>query len=250
MGELNYILNQGEKGSISFMGDSSLNSSRLIYGESAKLFASILKNKLSKGEKYSLLDLGSFKGELLKSLLKLLKGFKFSTIAVDLNEQALKENTAAEKKFVSNLDNLPFKDKSIDVVIMRYVLQWNTPQKQKDIILEIKRVTKKLAIIQHVGADNEFTVIHKSVINKIFAGEVKALKRSQEGMFFSSSNEIEDLMRELKINFEKVDELKINGLSDTAIEKYNLNKEDSKKVKDLLKRGDYLIRTTWVLNFD
>ncbi len=95
------------------------------------------------GEKSS----GVFKGELLGNILDKLPDYKFHTIAVDINGEALKENLSAQEKIISTLDKIPLKDKSIDVVFCRYVLAWNNPKKQQEILKEITRIVSGFAII-------------------------------------------------------------------------------------------------------
>ena len=83
---------QGLNAGFLFHGKSAKKPVKLIYAESADLFAGLITNRLEKGE-YSLLDLGSHKGEFLEDLKSRLNGYSFETVAVDVNESDLKENT-------------------------------------------------------------------------------------------------------------------------------------------------------------
>jgi ubiquinone/menaquinone biosynthesis C-methylase UbiE len=241
------LKNQGEKASEVFKGESNSLTIKQLYEESAEYFADIIKSKLSdKNKTYKLADLGSFKGELLGNILGKLHDYKFNTIAVDINEEALKENSFAQKKIIATLDKTTLKNKSVDIAICRYVLQWNNQQKQQEILKEISRITKGFAIIQHVGADNENSDKWRERIDDLLDGEeIPKLKRI--GHHFSSRDEIENWMQENKINFERLTERKVENVSNVFIERYNLNDEESLKTKEILGDKNYIIQTTWLI---
>lgn len=245
--EIGSLKNPGEKSSNVFKGESNSLAVRELYGESAEYFADVIKNKLSdKNKTYKLADLGSFKGELLGNVLDKLPDYKFNTIAVDINEEALKENSSVQEKIITTLDKSTLKDKSMDVVLCRYVLAWNNQKKQQKILKEIARIVKGFAIIQHAGADVGNSDGWRKKIDDLLDGEeIPKLKRV--GHYFSSRNEIEDWMKENKINFERLMERRIENLSDVFIERYNLNKKESKKTKGILGDKNYIIQTTWLV---
>jgi hypothetical protein len=56
-------------------------------------------------------------------------------------------------------------------------------------------------------------------------------------------------MEEFQIKYKTVQNRKIIGLSDIAIEKYGLDSIESKKIKELLLGRDYVLQTTWLLDF-
>jgi len=241
------LKNQGEKSSVVFRGESNSLTTKQIYEESAEYFADIIKSKLSdKNKTYKLADLGSFKGELLGNILEKLHDYKFNTIAVDINKEALKENSSAQKKIIATLDKITLEDKSVDVAICRYVLQWNNQQKQQEILKEISRITKGFAIIQHAGADNENSDKWRERIDDLLDGEENP-KLKRTSYYFSSRSEIENWMQENKINFERLMERRIEDASNIFIERYNLNDEESLKTKEILGDKNYIIQTTWLV---
>lgn len=139
-------------------------------------------------------------------------------------------------------------DKSVDVSVMRYALAWNIYEKQREVLSEVKRITKKIAVIQHQGADSLNPVELQDASSKLFDGRVGNLKR--EGFYFSTSSEVEEMMGNLDIKYVKVDERKIPGLSTLLALKYNLSDEDQKRVVEILGECDYVVSTTWILKFE
>lgn len=243
--ERNEKIDQGSNASESFRGNAESVASREVYGESAKLFSDILRSKLPEGD-YSLVDLGSFKGELLGEVLKNLPNHHFSTIAVDYNMDALKENSVANSKVQAELINIPMQPKSVDVAMMRYALQWNSSENQKLILSEINKIVKKFAIIQHAGSDDSDPQGWRSKGERIFNDpSLPELKRA--GMHFSSPAEIEEMMNDLEIKFEKVDEKRIENLSDIYCQKYKLDDKKCERVKELFDAKDFVVRTTWIM---
>lgn len=236
---------QGLNAVNSFRGEATSEASRLVYNGSATLFSNVIKTELEPN-KYILTDLGSHRGEFLEDLLNLLPEYTFETIAVDVNSCDLKENKA-DKKFISDLSKLDMNDKSVDATIIRYALSWNDLENQKNIIKEIKRITKKIAIIQHQGANSEHPEELWNASRQLFSGTVPKLKRDK--FFFSTPKQVEEFMNELEITFEKVQEEEVKGLSDLLIEKYDLSEEDSHNTKDILKNSDYVVKSAWVLRF-
>lgn len=83
---------------------------------------------------------------------------------------------------------------------------------------------------------------------KLFDGRVIGLKR--DGFYFSTSGEVEEMMKDLDIKCLKVDERKIPGLSTLLTLKYNLSDDDQKRVAEILGDSDYVVSTTWVLKFE
>lgn len=245
--EIKSLKNLGEKTSNVFKGESNSLAARELYGESAEYFADVIKNKLSdKNKTYKLADLGSFKGELLGNVLDKLPDYKFNTIAVDINEEALKENSSAQEKIIATLDKTTLEGTSMDVILCRYALAWNNQKKQQEILKEIARIVKGFAIVQHAGADIDNSNKWREKIDNLLNGEeIPKLKRT--GYYFSSRSEIENWMKENKINFERLMERKIENLSDVFIERYNLNDSESLKTKEILGDKNYIIQTTWLI---
>ena len=238
---------QGEQGDVVFRGEGKFKANQELYAYSAKNFANIIKEKLLlRDEPYILADLGGHKGELLGNIISQLPDYKFETIGIDLNEDALRENLIANKKVVASLDKLPFADKSIDVAIARYVLSWNNIDGQRNILNEIARVVKNFGIVEHGGAPRESAELWRNGFNQLFNGEqIPSLKRDIH--FFSSGNELENLMIESGISFECVSDKKIDNVSDVFIEKWKLNEDDASKAKEILNDKDYIIQTRWVI---
>jgi len=236
---------QGDGASKVFKGEGMFQATNEVYNESANLFADVIKNHLSPEGVAMLADIGSYQGEFLTDVLDKLPEYAFDTIAVEMNENALSYNSA-NQRVLAGAEKLPFENNSIDIILCRNVLQWNSMEKQKEIVRELARVVHKIAIVQHAGADDISPEEWRNAMDKVFdAKEISQVQRS--GRFFSSAKELEDWMHDEKIQFKKVQEKTIENLSDIFIEKYNLPENEALMMKNILGDKDYIQQTTWII---
>ncbi len=236
--------NQGVNASLLFRGTSHSREASLFYGESADLFATIIKSELVPGA-YTLADLGGNKGEFLSQMLAKLPEYIFESSVIDSNP-GIEASLNAQKVEGDVLRN-GLKEKSIDIAVVRYSLSWNTFNKQKDFLAEISRICKGIAIIQHQGyGDTQLTEQHKA-FSKIFDGSIPELRRSD--YFPTNPSQVESWMTGLDIRFKKIQDRKIDGISNLFIEKYKLNEREAQLLKVTLGNLDYLMQTAWVLDF-
>lgn len=235
---------QGTNAEKIFHGQAKSLASQLFYAESVPLFSKIIRDNLEPGT-YSLVDLGGHKGEFLSELSRDLSEYNFQSIIVDKID-GLDPHIVA-KKIVANIINAPLPDKSADVVILRYVLPWDSFDNQKLILTEVKRLCKKICIIQHQGADSTDPVPMQQAALKIFEGNPPRLRR--ENGFFTESKQVEKWMSELQMPYKRIQERKIETLSETFVEKFELNDEEANAVRGVLRGCDYIMQTTWVIDF-
>ena len=230
-----------------FEGKSKSSVIKEIYGQSAELFADSIRSRLPERQReYTLLDIGSSKGELLRDLLKLLPEYHFNVTVTDINAASLAENHVTTSRLEADAELLPLEDHSQDVILMRYVLQFNGFQSQMNIIKEITRVTRKFAVIQHAGSDNESAEEWRAVVDQIFKdGNLPQLNR--QGMFWSSALELENSMKKDGVKFEKIQEKRVEGLSEVYTQRYQFNDEQKSCLKKILADKDYITITTWVI---
>lgn len=135
---------------------------------------------------------------------------------------------------------------SKDVVIVRYVLQWNYPEKQKEILNELSRVSKEFAVVEHIGADIEDTDNWREKQDELVSGEkIPKLKRGEH--FFSSRTEIESWMTEKGISFERIRERTIPEASNAYIERFGLDEADAQIARGILGDKNYFIQTDWLI---
>lgn len=174
--------------------------------------------------------------------------YKFKSTATDTNPDILTKNISAESKVVCDAEKMPFTDGEFDLTIMRYVLQFNSLEGQRNILNEISRVTKEFAIVQHAGASDINPVEWRNQVQQIFSDKLVLGKIYREGMFYSSMEEVESLMKEEGIVFRRVSSRRIDKAASRAlIEKFHLNDTESKLLLEMLGNQDYIIQTTWIL---
>jgi ubiquinone/menaquinone biosynthesis C-methylase UbiE len=219
----------------------------LLYAETASYFARIIRNHLKPEEQpYQMLDVGTFKGELVSNVVKELgDSFHFHITGIDINEEALSVNTVVDDKIMADIAEMPFSEKSFDIAEARYVLSWNTLERQKLILREINRVSKRFAIVQHVGADRTGTEGWQKAMHTLMNGGVEKLSRQE--CYFSSGDEIEKIMTDSGIRFQNLQDRRVDNVSDIFIERYKLNKVEIRKMLDILGNKDYIYQTTWLI---
>jgi len=242
---MNYTIEQGENSSDVFGGANKTKTTVEIYGQSPEFFANIIRQKLNPDKEYNLADLGSFDGKLLENVLKLLPEYKFRTFGID-REQNLKNNHSAQEKIAAEIDWIPLSDKSMDIVLGRYILVWNDPEKQKRILKEIGRITRGFAIVQSAGSDTEGSDAWREKFNHLFSGK-DVPKLHRVGHFFSSRDEVEGWMKEQNIQFERIQDRKVNEFSNVFCEKYNLDDAECAMTKKILDDKDFTVQNTWII---
>ena len=234
--------NQGENSGDVFRGKSNSTAIQAFYKDSVPLFAKLIRKNMLPG-RYSVADFGGHKGELLSELIQALPEYDLDPIILD--KVSGLEKGANFKKIEADIIGNPLPDKSVDIIIMRYVLPWDRYENQKLILNEVKRVCKNIAIIQHQGAPNDNPKPLQDASKKLWGGSIPKLRRDYG--LFTESNQIEKWMSELGMNLEKVEERYIETLSEMFIEKFALNNEESRLTKEILKGCDGINITTWVV---
>lgn len=241
-------LDMGLEASRIFSGHDNTKSNTILYNQTAEDFVRIIASKLPpRVQPYTLADFGSFKGELLGNLVELLKNQRYdlNTIAIDGNTQAMAENKA-DFKIISDLASVPLADKSVDFSINRYTLAWNSLENQGNILEEMARTCREFAIVQHAGADNYNSDAWRARMNDYLSGrDISKVKR--EGHYFSSRDEVEKTLQERKIRFIRLEDIKVDAVSDVFIKRYNLTPEEAKKTIEILQDKDYVMKTTWLI---
>ncbi len=111
---------------------------------------------------------------------------------------------------------------------------------------ELSRITKGIALREHVGLDIVETDEWRKRFDDLYDGqEVSKMKRM--GYFFSSCDELESFMREFGIAFERLRDRVIKNGADIYIERYALNDEEIKKTRGILGDKNFFRQTDWVL---
>lgn len=82
-------------------------------------------------------------------------------------------------------------------------------------------------------------------MHTLLKGGVEKLFRQE--CYFSSGDEIEKWMTEAGIKFRKLQDRKIDTVSDVFIERFKLDEEDAKKTIEILGDKNYIFQTTWLI---
>jgi ubiquinone/menaquinone biosynthesis C-methylase UbiE len=200
------------------------------YYETGQQIIKLIKEQLTnKDRTYSFADFGSHQGELMKVVLDQLSDYHLNTIAID-TLGSLKSNQVADELVPADLTHIPLKDHSVDFGMTRYVLQWNTLTDQAKILSEVNRVVKDFAIIQHVGADQDCLQDWQHNLDQVLDGSlIPKLRRTN--YYFSSPEQIEEIMAENGLNFQRLSYQKIDQMSEIYITRFALNPDESELIK-------------------
>jgi len=241
-----FTIEQGKNSSRIFKAEGDLSKTNVeMYRQSPEFFADIIRKNLKPDKEYKIADLGCYGGELLQNIINLLPKYEFKTIGIDRKEN-LEKNKMTKNKIAADLEQVPLEDKSVDVAIMRYVLQWNAKEKQEKILTEVARIIKKFAVIQHVGADNINPDLWRQKVDRLLGGEISKLKRV--GYYYSSRDEIEDWMQKHNISFEKIQDRKIEDFHRVFSERWNFTNKEDKLAKQILGDKNFVIQTSWLIH--
>lgn len=107
----------------------------------------------------SLLELGCNAGPNLINVSE--KYPEVRLAGIDINEDAIKRASLALPKanfWVSNIETIPFADKTFDVVLADAVLMYSDPTSIGKVLLEINRVTRKYIILCEWDAEEDCVV--------------------------------------------------------------------------------------------
>ena len=217
----------GSATSAVFAGRGACETNRQAYAETAGFFAGEIMHRLpARSERYLLVDLGTFKGELLQTLVEALPDYSFRTVGIDVNGPALAENRAAAARILASVARLPLRDGSADLAIARYVLQWNNLDDQKQMLAEMTRAVRHFALLEHNGPGDAETEAWREIQRRLFTGlEIPKLKR--EDCYYGSPDEIEQWLRSLGITHERLKSRTIEKLLDLYGERYALDARES-----------------------
>jgi SAM-dependent methyltransferase len=121
-------------------------------------------------------ELGGGAGALVKEIKKLLASKKVIFTNIDYSSELLEKDVYSDHKIVSRIEDVdPIKVGKFDVVLIRYVLNYNNLETQVKIIEKAKNLLKPsgIFILHHVGArDNK----HKDLLNNLFSTEAVSKK--------------------------------------------------------------------------
>lgn len=219
-----------------------------MYAQTAGLFADEIRRRIpsDRGSPLIIADIGAFQGELLSAILAKLPEHDIETIEIDRDSVALQRGANKGNKMVGLAETLPFGDATVDVAIMRYVLQWNSAETQKRILAELARAVKEFALIEHAGADIVDTDEWRAVLTTLLStDDLAKLKRSD--CFFSSRDEVETWLQEAGVSFERLQDRVIGNLADVFTERYALNPMEAQRTREILGDKNYIRQTDWVI---
>lgn len=144
-----------------------------------------------------LLHTGCGSGEVDKDLVK-----KYRLIACDISQNALKINNVDKNKVRADIFNLPFKDKTFDILYNLGVLEHFYKEEILKMLPEFKRVTKKngyiiIFIPPEFGLSVIFFKALKFIIKKVFKKtpvfhpeEPSRLKSKKEAIDFLTASDL------------------------------------------------------------
>ncbi|MEN9625983.1 MAG: Methyltransferase domain [archaeon] len=182
-------------------------------------------------------DFGGGSGSLIKDLKRLINEKELNFTNIDKDKSLLDEDSVSIKKIVAHLENVQLKDR-FDLIIMRYVLHYNSFNIQDKIIHKARSLLKKegLFILHHCGSVDH---THKQKLNKLFSTPVISEKLVRKNPYWSTWSEISTLLKNNKFKIKVLEQYKI-PIGDLYKQRYDLTDEEDKKLHDYLGSYDFI----------
>src|SRR3989338_11715622 len=184
------------------------------------------------------LEMGGANGALISDLTTFYrnKGIELVFTNVDQDSSLLAKDSISQCKIVSRLEDLSLK-RRYDVVLMRYVLQYNDSKTQGEIIGKVCDALKDdgIFVLHHCGASNEE---HRGRLEHIFSDVVsKKLKRN--GGHCSTWEEVEAILEANNLDVHTLERYQLS-IRDLFKNRYDLTENQDKKLHDLLGVYDFI----------
>jgi len=162
---------------------------------------------------------------------------RFRVTCIDSNQELLDDNTTADVKILSDLTQYDGEE-LFDIVIMRYVLQFNNKGEQFKILENIHRALKNDGIFLnwHVSVENED---HKERFLTLLASDEINPKLNRPNSYWDTMEDIFALKVEAGFDTEIVD-FYSSVLHTTLKLKYNLSDEEDREIQEFLGEYNYI----------
>lgn len=152
----------------------------------------------------------------------------------------LKEDIYSQNKINARLESInesKLKEK-FDVIIMRYVLNYNSFDVQFDILNKVKNVLKKEGIffLHHCGSVNKE---HRDKLNKLFSTEIVSKKLVRINPYWSTWKEMLLLLKKAGFESKILEHYQI-PVGDLYKKRNGLNDAEEKGLHDYLGKYDFI----------
>ena len=194
--------------------------------------------KDSDHKRVEIADFGGGNGAVIEHLKENSKfSDRFNVTCIDSNQELLDDNTTADTKILSDLTEY-FAENLFDIVIMRYVLQFNSMNEQFKILKNIHRSLKNDGIFLnwHLSVENED---HKKRFLTLLASDEINPKLNRPNSYWDTMEDIFSLKVEAGFETEIVD-FYSSVLHTTLKLKHELSDEEDKEVQEFLGEYNYI----------
>lgn len=211
---------------------------RAIYEKYNPVIADAISRRFPEQSTLSCLELGGGAGALVKEVKKLLPGKNLVFTNVDRSEELLKADAYSEHKILQAIEDIdPHVIGKFDVILVRYVLNYNNPDNQKRIIGKIKELLKPsgIFILHHVGAGDSK---HKSLLNKLFSTDVVSKKLLRSQPYWTTWQEQLNCLHEASLTTTVLTQYNI-PIGSLYKERYELTNTEEEKLHTFLGKYDF-----------
>ena len=158
-------------------------------------------------------------------------GDRFRITCIDSNQELLDDNTTADVKTTSDLTEYDG-ESLFDIVILRYVLQFNNGEEQLEILRNIYRALGKGGIFLnwHVSVENEE---HKRKFLRLLAFDEINPRLNRPNSYWNTMEDLLALKTEAGFETKVIDRYS-SVLHTTLKVKYNLTDEEDQQVQEFL----------------
>jgi SAM-dependent methyltransferase len=211
---------------------------KTIYEKRNSLIAKTIIENFPGKKIIDCLELGGGAGALVKDLKNILKDTSLRFTNIDRSEELISKDEYSDNKFVTPIEDIDVsKLGRFDVILIRYVLNYNDLDTQKRIVEQAKKLLTPggIFILHHVGAkDSE----HKDLLNRLFTTDIVSTKLIRSQPYWLTWKEVENILvdKGLEIRVLAQYQLPIGSLYK---ERYDLTDAEEEKLHDFLGKYDF-----------
>lgn len=210
-----------------------------VYKNHTKTVINSINKKFPNKNKIICADFGGGNGTYIKELKENIKKELIFT-NIDKNQELLDKDIHSNKKRLINLEDInesEFNEK-FDLIIMRYVLNYNPLEIQDKIIRKVKNLLKNggIFILHHCGT---IDIRHKEMFNAVFSTNIVSQKMIRSNPYWATWKEVQDLLINNGFKVKIIEKYDV-PIGDLYKERNKLTEDEDKKLHTFLGKYDFI----------
>lgn len=208
-----------------------------IYKNHNGILVDSIARKFPHGSRITCLEAGGGSGALLQDLNTQLDGRELIATNIDLSSELLDADIFSVKKIQGRIEDM-VSSQAYDLIIMRYVLNYNGIENQLAILKKVYSLLKDdgLFLLHHCGSANEK---HRIKWNAVFASDVISEKLVRTDSYWSTWADVKKMLREVGFKTAEREQYTV-PLGDLYKRRYDLSDSEESHLHEFLGEYDYI----------